>query len=139
MKINITPYRSKSPCFAIDSEGYYVSQDVVLLYPISDKNYDENLYLWVSFLNSKLFEVLMMNVKEMSNGMRDYLSDQIKTHPIPIYDKNNVFYLKIIELTKQIIKEPLNKELEKEMLRVWMEFFELDEIQKKQLFKLKQF
>lgn len=75
----------------------------------------------------------------MSNGMRDYLSDQIKTHPIPIYDKNNVFYLKIIELTKQIIKEPLNKELEKEMLRVWMEFFELDEIQKKQLFKLKQF
>ncbi len=131
----ITPYRSKLPCFAPDFDKFYVPQDVVLIYPKMETEYMNTIYLWTSFFNSVIYQVLMMSGKE-SGGMKDYLPGQIEPLPIPLYDPNDKIHQNIVELTQKIVTTTQNLKLEEKMLSLWIAFFEFEDVEQEKLWEL---
>ncbi len=52
----------------LDTNRYLVPQDVVLIYPKNEFVDENTLYLWLSYFNSIMFQVLMMGGRDSGEG-----------------------------------------------------------------------
>jgi len=77
----VTPYKNSVCQFALDSEGYYFSQDVVLIQP--KNKYKKYLNYFLALLNSKIILKFVHNeFKELKFKIYEFYPNQLAKIPI---------------------------------------------------------
>lgn len=118
----IGPARYAHPCYAIDTEGFYFSQDVVFIQPRSA--YSSYLQFLVGLLNSPLMATFVSTtVKELKSGFYEAFPQQLALFPIilPPLESLRPYNLRVTHL-QQDYSSSVALELNDLYLRLYHEF-----------------